>query len=118
MKTSTKYSPEVPERAVWMVQEHQSERDSPWATIESVTGKLGGTTREEQARVLALRQANGGPSRDSAEEDAHRFRREEMQGRAEQEQRQRASDRHRQQSAHDDLQRQERGDQHVASTLS
>jgi transposase len=43
MKTSTKYSPEVRERGVRMVREHQGDHASQWAAIESIAGKLGCT---------------------------------------------------------------------------
>ncbi len=43
MKTATKYSPEVRERAVRMVREHPGEHDSEWATIVSIAGKIGCT---------------------------------------------------------------------------
>jgi transposase len=41
MKTSTKYSPEVRERGVRMVREHQGDHASQWAAIESIAGKAG-----------------------------------------------------------------------------
>lgn len=41
MKKSTKFSPEVRERAVRLVQEHRSEYPSLWATIESIAPKIG-----------------------------------------------------------------------------
>ena len=43
MTTSKRYSPEVRERAVRMVFEHQHEHDSQWATIESISEKIGCT---------------------------------------------------------------------------
>ena len=43
MKTATKYSPEVRERAVRMVREHQGEHESEWAAIVSMAGKIGCT---------------------------------------------------------------------------
>ena len=75
MKKPTKFSPEVRERAVRMVQEHRSEYPSMWATIESIAPKIGcvpqtlhdwvrkhevdtgmrdGATSEERERVKAL----------------------------------------------------------------
>jgi len=41
MKTATKFSPEVRERAVRLVQEHPGEHESQWATIQSIAGKIG-----------------------------------------------------------------------------
>ena len=41
MKKSVKFSPEVREHAVRMVQEHQGEYPSLWAAIESIAPKIG-----------------------------------------------------------------------------
>ena len=41
MKKHNKFSPEVRERAVRMVQEHRGEYPSLWATIESIAPKIG-----------------------------------------------------------------------------
>ena len=43
MKKSTRYSPEVRERAVRMVFEHQGEHDSQWAAMASIAAKIGCT---------------------------------------------------------------------------
>ena len=75
MNKTNKYSPEVKERAVHLVQEHRSEYPSLWATIESIAPKIGcapqtlhdwvkkheidtglrdGVTSEERERIKAL----------------------------------------------------------------
>ena len=72
---SNRFSPEVRERAVRMVQEHRGEYPSLWAAIESISAKIGcvpqtlhewvrkqevdagarpGITRDERERVKAL----------------------------------------------------------------
>lgn len=41
MNKSNKYSPEVRERAVRLVQEHRAEYPSLWAAVESIAPKIG-----------------------------------------------------------------------------
>jgi transposase len=41
MSKSNKFSPEVRERAVRLVQEHRGEYPSLWATVESIAPKIG-----------------------------------------------------------------------------
>ena len=43
MNSQTRYSPEVRERAVRMVFEHQREPESQWAAIGSIAAKIGCT---------------------------------------------------------------------------
>ena len=45
MKSTKKYSPEVRERAVRLVLEHQNEHASQWAAIESIAAKIGCTSQ-------------------------------------------------------------------------
>ncbi len=40
MNTTKKYSPEVRERAVRLVFEHEAEHESQWAAIESIAAKI------------------------------------------------------------------------------
>lgn len=75
MSKQTRYSPEVRERAVRMVLDHQSEYASQWQAVESIAAKIGctsetlrrwvrqveidsgrrgGTTTDERARIKEL----------------------------------------------------------------
>ena len=58
MKTQTNFSPEVKERAVRLVREHQGEHESQWAAICSVAAKIGCTAETLRRWVRELRQAN------------------------------------------------------------
>jgi transposase len=79
MKKGTRYAPEVRERAVRMVFEHEEDYPSQWAAIESIASKLGcspetlrqwvrqaerdegrraGLTSDERARLRALEREN------------------------------------------------------------
>ena len=78
-KATNKYSPEVRERAVRLVQEHRGEYPSLWATIESLAPKIGcssatlnewvkraevdagrrdGVSTQERERIKALEREN------------------------------------------------------------
>ncbi|WP_256203837.1 transposase, partial [Nitrosomonas sp. Nm58] len=43
MKKQVRYSPEVRERAVRLLYEHQREYESQWAVLESIASKIGCT---------------------------------------------------------------------------
>jgi len=45
MSKSGKFSPEMRERAVRMVQEHRGEYESQWAAVVSIAGKIGCTAQ-------------------------------------------------------------------------
>ena len=79
MKKPSRFSPEVRDRAVRMVLEHQNEHESQWATIVSIAEKIGcaaeslrnwmrqterdqgqrpGLTTDERARLKQLEREN------------------------------------------------------------
>jgi transposase len=79
MSKATRYSPEVRERAVRLLQEHEREYASQWAAMQSIASKIGctaetlrswvrqaerdagrrpGLTTDEQARLKALEREN------------------------------------------------------------
>ena len=79
MARASRYSPEVRERAVRMVLEHEREHDSQWPAIVSIaskigcspetlrtwvrrtevdTGRRGGLTSDERARIKELEREN------------------------------------------------------------
>jgi len=59
MARPSRYSPEVRERAVRMVEEHREEYGSQWATIQSISQKLG-CTAETLRRWVVQAQRDAG----------------------------------------------------------
>jgi len=51
MRRSSKFSPEVRERAERMVQEHRGEYPSLWSAIESIAAKIGCVPQTPNGRV-------------------------------------------------------------------
>jgi len=59
MGTAKRYSTEVRERAVRMVLEHQAEHGSQWATIRSVSAKIGCTAQSLHRWVAQAERDHG-----------------------------------------------------------
>ncbi len=59
MNNTKRYSPEVRERAVRMVFEHQSDHDSQWAAMTSIASKIGCTAETLRKWVRRAEQDQG-----------------------------------------------------------
>ncbi len=68
MKSPTRYSPEVRERAVRLVLDRQSEHDSQWSAITSVASKLGCTAETLRKWVRQAERDRGGRAGFTSEE--------------------------------------------------
>jgi transposase len=62
MKRTSKFSPEVRERAVRLVFEHQGEYESQWAAISSIAGKIGCTAETLRKWVRQTERDQGEPA--------------------------------------------------------
>ena len=70
MKTSKNYSPEVRERAIRMVREHEGAHASQWAAIASIAAKIGCTAETLRLWVRQAERDQGvraGPTTDDRE---------------------------------------------------
>ena len=68
MKSPARYSPEVRERAVRLVLDHQGEHDSQWSAITSVASKLGCTAETLRKWVRQAERDRGGRAGFTSEE--------------------------------------------------
>jgi transposase len=73
MRKSTKFSPEVIERAVRLVLEAKDEYPSQWAAIESIAGKIGCTT-ETLRRWVRQAERDGGVREGATTDEQQRIK--------------------------------------------
>lgn len=80
MNTSRRYSPEVRERAVRMVLEHRQEHSSQWATIQSISSKIG-CTSETLRRWIQQAERDAGQRAGMTSDDKARLKQLENENR-------------------------------------
>lgn len=80
MRKSPKFSPEVQERAVRLVLDHQNEHGSQWAAIGSVAGKIG-CTAETLRRWVRQTERDQGKRPGATTEEIERIRQLERENR-------------------------------------
>ena len=73
MKKSTRYSPEIRERAVRLVFAHEREYDSQWSAIQSIAGKIG-CSAETLRKWVRRAETDAGGREGSTREDRDRIR--------------------------------------------
>ncbi len=73
MRKSTKFSPEVIERAVRMVEEHQGQHESQWAAIVSIAAKMG-CTAETLRRWVRQHETDTGQRQGVTTQEAQRIK--------------------------------------------
>lgn len=72
-KTTKHYSPEIRDRAVRMVSEHQGEYSSEWAAIQSISAKIG-CTAETLRRWLRESQKDSGDTNELVGSERERIK--------------------------------------------
>jgi transposase-like protein len=72
-KTTNHYSPEIRERAIRMVSEHQSEYASEWAAIQSIAAKIG-CTAETLRRWIRQSQKTNDEAKGSISSESERIK--------------------------------------------
>lgn len=73
MNKTRRYSPEVRERAVRMVFEHEAQHDSQWATIRSIAAKIG-CSAETLRKWVRQAERDSGRRRGLATEERERLK--------------------------------------------
>lgn len=64
MNKASKFSPEVRERAVRLVQEHRGDTPSQWAAVEPIAPKIGGVAQTQLEWVKRQEVDAGASARD------------------------------------------------------
>jgi transposase len=80
MTKQTRYSAEVPERALRMVFEHAHELSSQWATIQSIASRLG-CTAETLRRWVRQSEIDQGTRDGTSTSDRERLKEQERENR-------------------------------------
>ena len=80
MSTGNRYSPELRERAVRMVFEHQDEYDSQWQAVVSIAGKIG-CTPETLRQWVKRAEIDSGRREGVTSEDRDRLKKLERENR-------------------------------------
>jgi transposase-like protein len=75
-KTRNRYSPEVRDRAVWLVLDHEGEHSSRWAAVTSIAAKIGCTPQTLHDWVKKADRDSSGRATDVSSEKMKALERE------------------------------------------